>query len=225
MNLNSVDDTFGDMDTFKRLEEHTDGWTFVLRRRALADFPQLASPNLIHSLRNWFLTYVLIKPYFDPDFDLQEFKAGARAAVAEVSQCLTKGKCISDLEPLEGLMSPDCLKEVRRQLSLFSLSQRKMLDIQANDIMSTFIYQIGIIMNEEHEEEDTKKQVRHVEITIIAHAFQNFEALAEVSSGALDFKRTMDEQGGPLVVNCRFIRDFTKGVDDQWTINALNYFY
>lgn len=29
---------------------------------------------------------------------------------------------------------------------------------------------------------------------------------------------------GPIILNYRFIRDYTSGVEDSWTINAINHF-
>ncbi|TRY67617.1 hypothetical protein TCAL_03111, partial [Tigriopus californicus] len=110
----------------------------------LMDFPFLAAPEFTHTVRNWFLTHVIIQPYFDPDFNLSEFKEGARRAVVEVSRC--------DLEPLESLLTPECLKTVKENLSLFSMIQRQRLNLEPEDVTSSFIYQIGILMNDEDEE-------------------------------------------------------------------------
>ena len=58
------------------------------------------APNPYRSLRNAFFTHGIIRPYFDPGFDLNDFKAGARAAVQTVSKLLSQG----DFDALEDLM-------------------------------------------------------------------------------------------------------------------------
>jgi hypothetical protein len=40
----------------------------------------------------------------------------------------------------------------------------------------------------------------------------------------LEMKAEIDKKGGPIVSNYRFIRDMTKGVEDQWTVNMVNHF-
>ena len=66
---------------------------------------------------------------------------------------------------------------------------------------------------------------RWVEITWAGHSFPNYADVVSELMLPLDIKKHMDESGGPLVMNYRFIKDFTKGVDDSWTINAINYFH
>merc|ERR1712154_616746 len=46
----------------------------------------------------------------------------------------------------------------------------------------------------------------------------------DAESDGLPKKAEIDNRGGPVVSNYRFIRDMTKGVEDQWTINVVNHF-
>ena len=55
----------------------------------LSDMEKRVAPNPYRSLRNAFFTHGIIKPYFDPGFDLSDFKAGARKAVEPVSRTET----------------------------------------------------------------------------------------------------------------------------------------
>ena len=84
----------------------------VTRIPRLMEFPNLVSPKLSHSLRNKFMEKTLIAPYFDHDFSLKEFNAGARHAVATVANCLAQG----DLDSLEHLLTPEALKPLRKNL-------------------------------------------------------------------------------------------------------------
>ena len=62
-----------------------------------------------------------------------------------------------------------------------------------------------------------------MEITFVGHAMQNFTRFNEELSELGDFKRALEEQGGPIIVNYRFRREFTKGVEDQWMVNVVNH--
>ena len=52
----------------------------------LMNFPEIVWPSLIKSIRNFVLATFIIKPYFDRDFNLSDFVAGAKQAL-EVSYC------------------------------------------------------------------------------------------------------------------------------------------
>ena len=127
---------------------------------SLTDFPELVYPNVAHTLRNWFLAHFLITPYFDTEFRwvgwgggkragqyrrrtlsfsrrLAEFSRGVHRAIDFVSHRLSRG----DLSSLEGPLSPDCLRVVSRNLSLFLPDQRSALAVKAEDIYALFVYQ------------------------------------------------------------------------------------
>ena len=68
----------------------------------------------------------------------------------------------------------------------------------------------------------------HVEITFVAHTFPGFKELTSSDSeinGVFDVKKYIEDRGGPIVVNYRFIRELTRGVKDSWTVNAVNHFH
>ncbi len=73
--------------------------------------------------------------------------------------------------------------------------------------------------------EGGKPQVRHVEITYTAHYVKNYLDIVKSSTSPTELKNMVEAAGGPIVVNYRFIREYTKGVEDSWTLNALNHFY
>lgn len=45
---------------------------------SLMDFPEIVWPSIIKAFRNWILTNILIKPYFDNDFGLPDFILGSK---------------------------------------------------------------------------------------------------------------------------------------------------
>ena len=134
-----------------------------------------------------------------------------------VSQCLSEG----DFETLEesDVVSDDCLRKLKISLALFSHLQRERLYVSQKDIFYNFIYQIGVILND-----DDPKQ-RHVEITYVAHTIPNLDEMVDSPSLSFDDikKAGIEHDTGPIILACRFIRNYSKGVSDSWTLNAINY--
>ena len=107
--------------------------------------------------------------------------------------------------------------------SLFSVAEREALALEEKDIYIGFCYQVGILMEDHPTEEN--QSIRHVEITWVGHSFPNYIELASTLPNPLALKMKMDDLGGPQILNYRFIKEFTKGVEDSWSINALNHFF
>ena len=114
---------------------------------------------------------------------------------------------------------------------MFSKAERESLRISLENIQINFIYQIGIMMEEDPVEEN--KHTRHVEITWVAHALskEQEDAVTEHSmevtrpnESLARMREVLDETGGSTILNYRFIREYTKGVEDTWTVNAVNHF-
>ena len=63
-----------------------------------------------------------------------------------------------------------------------------------------------------------------MEITWVGHSFPNYSELVSRLGNPLEIKKYMDQHGGPMGLNYRFIKEFTKGVEDSWSINAVNHF-
>jgi len=190
------------------------------------DFPQRLFPNLVNTARNWFLATTLITPYFDNEFSRREFVEGAKAAVEYISGALSEG----EFDRLASVVSPECLSHLRKRVSQLSLQQRQLLKVKKEDIFISFIYQIGILMEDiQKEEEGSPEHTRHVEITFVCHSHPVFSEAIESKDDEryknyAEIKAEIDNRGGPIVSNYRFIRDMTKGVEDQWTVNVVNHF-
>ena len=90
---------------------------------------------------------------------------------------------------------------------------------------------------------DVKKQRRWVEITFVAHSHPKFDDTYDDAVGVLQsaanyrgsvvkesvkqIKETVESGGGPVVLNYRFLREFSKGVDPStthWSISSINHF-
>ena len=182
------------------------------------DFPVPTYPRLTNTIRNFIFSNFIIKPYYDSQFDKSNFLEGAKYAVEFVSQSLSEG----DFETLEdsNVISEECLRKLKISVALFTHLQRERLYVSQKDIFYNFIYQIGVILDDE----DPKK--RHVEITYVAHTIPNLEEMVDSPSLSFDDikKAGIEHDTGPIVLACRFIRNYSKGsVSDSWTLNAINY--
>ena len=62
-----------------------------------------------------------------------------------VSHLISRG----DFEGLKGLLSPECISEVSKNLSNYSLQDRHMLAVEEDDIYFAFPYQIGMIIEDD----------------------------------------------------------------------------
>ena len=89
-----------------------------------------------------------------------------------------------------------------------------------------------------------KKQRRWVEITFVAHSHPDFNSKFDekalsvvqesvrhkgsvVKASVKKLQDLVESNGGPMVLNYRFLREFTKGVDPSsthWSISAVNHF-
>ena len=193
------------------------------------NLPMTPNPNFILSFKNIMFS-ALISGYFDPHFSRKNFLEGSKQAVEFVSNCLAN----EDFDTLEesNCVTPECLTILKLKLLNFTKPQQERLAVSKEDIWFHFIYQIGVIMD------DNNPTDRQVEITYIAHhikdkevnmekAVDTFQAKRKSSlqRSAMAFVETMEEieGAGPELLVYRFIRNYTRGVDDSWTINGINH--
>ena len=108
---------------------------------------RITSPSLLKMLGNIAKAHLVVKPYFDAEFDIRDFLAGAKQAVQVVSSCLAGG----DLDALQELFDPVALVEVERNLSMFTMEQRSKLDLNIDDMVFSFPYELGIMFNDKPE--------------------------------------------------------------------------
>lgn len=65
------------------------------------------------------------------------------------------------------------------------------------------------------------KDRRFVEITMCYHAIHNLEQMKKRSEEIEDMQKEL--KSSIYVLNYRFIREYTEGVNDAWTVNAINH--
>ena len=62
-----------------------------------------------------------------------------------MSSCLSKG----DYTSIDNLVTPEALREVKKNISTYSMQQRQELAILKDDIYFTFPYQIGVMFSDD----------------------------------------------------------------------------
>lgn len=168
-------------------------------------------PSLVLTIKNWLQTVFIVKPYLDATFSQREFLDGAKQALTYVSVLMASG----DFKSMEGLVTNDVASAAQNNCCSLSVEQRKKLTVDLSDIYFCFLYQIGIIM-------DDNSNQRFVEATVVYHYVPGLE---EVRRNAAVINETVQQlQDKVHVANYRFIRDYTKGKESDWTINQLNHF-
>ncbi|KAK4883955.1 hypothetical protein RN001_000226 [Aquatica leii] len=183
----------------------------------LMNFPEIIWPSLVKSIRNFILSTFIIKPYMDRDFNIPEFVKGSKKAVEVVSNKLSEG----DLKALDGLVATDALPDLQKAVSLMSLAQREQLAINIEDIYFSFPYQVGVIFSDD----EGKDHKRFVEITMVYHTLKGLSQMrSKGEEPPLNMGMLPEYQGRISVCNYRFIREFTKGIESEWTVNLLNHF-
>ena len=134
---------------------------------------------------------------------------GAKSAVEFVSNKIADG----DFDRLQdsNALTDDCFRDIVLNSSKFSMDQRRLIALSKDDIIYDFVYQIGVML-------DDNRNTRHVEITYTAHYIPDkHAAVNDEMQGFAEFQRSI------IVLTYRFIRNYTKGVEDSWTINGLNH--
>ncbi|XP_024936373.1 uncharacterized protein LOC107263223 isoform X2 [Cephus cinctus] len=186
-----------------------------IRLPQLSDFPMLFWPNFFKSIRNFILVHMVIKPYMDNEFNLQEFVAASKHAVSRVSRALA----MEEYESLEGLVSDELLADLKSKISNFALRQRTRLAVEKEDIYMCFPYEVGVMFKDE----DSKR--RFVEITMIYHVMTGIGKMrAEGELIPINIGTMPEYQEKMYILNYRFIREFTSGVQTPWVINMINHF-
>lgn len=135
----------------------------------LMDSPFLVWPSIVHTIKNWIFVTLIIKPYFDNEFCIKEFARGSKQALEVVSNRLAAG----DFKSLNGLVDDETLGIVRKRIERMSLAQRSAIAVNCEDVYFSFPYQVGIIFDDEEEENENEVQKRFVEITMVFHTMKD----------------------------------------------------
>lgn len=184
----------------------------------LMDFPEIIWPSLMKSIKNWFMVHLIIRPYFDQEFNLPEFVQGAKQALTVVSSALSGG----DPKNLDGLVDRKALNEIRGSIEKMSVAQRYELTVSKEDIYFSFPYEVGVMFDDP---DDIDQQKRFVEITMVFHVLKGLKGMVERGEQIPLNIGVMPEYRDKIsICNYRFIKEFTKGVESDWTVNIVNHF-
>lgn len=189
-------------------------------RQPLMGYEQIVWPSLFKSLNNYILSKFIIRKYMDKDFDMQEIVRGSIQGLEVISSKLAA----SDVNSLEGLVSSDIIPRLKHSVAKLSLSQRTQLEIHKEDLYVAFPYQVGILM--ENEEQKKSEQKRIVEIMMVFHAMRGLNDILKAGQKVvLNRKMSPEFRQRLTICNYRFKRDYTKGIQDDWTVNLINHFF
>lgn len=151
-----------------------------------------------------------------------------------------------DFDNLKELVDTNELKRVREIVERMSVAQRSELAINKDEIYSGFTYEV-VITGDEDEEQDSESSTKRVfaEILMVFHVLRGLQQLKD-SKVDMSFKfgyviattnlhsantakqfcvlsiSTEPEYAKDMwIVNYRFKKEFTEGVDDEWTVNLI----
>lgn len=132
-----------------------------------------------------------------------------------VSNLLAAG----NFDGLQDMVDDDTVDKMRQIVGSMTPEQRQLLIVNDSDIQWIFPHEIQFITKENTVE---NKSQFFVEIMVVIHAnrdkdFDFTNSLIGSPSDAI-----MDKlEKNYSVANYRFIKEFTKGVEDDWTINYI----
>ncbi|CAF0811905.1 unnamed protein product [Adineta steineri] len=162
---------------------------------------------------------MIISGYFDQTFAIKSFSEGARQAITVVSHLISNGQ----FDDLSGFVTREVINEVKQNYEKLSSEQKQKIAIDESEIVFTYPYLIGIIM-------DDQTNNRLVEITMIFHILKDRDAyrqemLNATGNVASNWTSAVKKMRDNIIVcNYKFLRDMSKNAkDDSWTISGLNH--
>ena len=109
----------------------------------LMQFDERIWPHPLKTLKNIFFTY-LIRKSIDVDFDAEEFIKGSQMAICTVSDNISRG----NFDEIEDLVSRNAISEIKKNYEELDQYQREFIRINPDDLFLKFIYEIGMIFDD-----------------------------------------------------------------------------
>lgn len=106
---------------------------------------------------------------------MKDFKRGSKQALEVVSHRLANG----NFRDLQGLVTSDALDIVQRNVERMTMSQRAAIAVKQDDIYYSFPYQVGIMFDDDEEDDEMNPHKRFVEITMVYHTMKGLSSLRE----------------------------------------------
>ncbi|KAM8857482.1 m-AAA protease-interacting protein 1, mitochondrial isoform X1 [Synchiropus splendidus] len=159
--------------------------------------------------------YFLIRAYFDAEFSIEEFTEGAKQAFCHVSRLLSK----CQFSALEGLVAQDLIGKLEEKCNLLPSNYKSALYAEPEEIMFTTPSDVGI-----YYDDDGRKFVS----ILMRFWYLTSARLPDDSlEGTKIFKVAIGNVEGEtkrlLTANYEFQREFTKGVEPDWTITRIEH--
>lgn len=118
------------------------------------------------------------------------------------------------------MVDDDTIAKMRKTVGSMTPEQRQWIIVNEDDVQWIFPYEIQFITKESVAE---NKSRFFVEIMVVIHAYRDCDVELSDLIGK-PMAEVMDKlETNYSVANYRFIKEFTKGVDDDWTINYIHH--
>lgn len=116
------------------------------------------------------------------------------------------------------MVDDDTIDKMRHVVGSMTPEQRQWIVVNESDIQWIFPYEIQFITKESSV---TNKSRFFVEIMVVIHAYRDTDIELSDLLGKPNAEVMDKLEKNYSVANYRFIKEFTKGVEDDWTINHI----
>lgn len=124
-------------------------------------------------------------------------------------------------DELQDMVDDSTIAKMRHIVGSMTPEQRQWIVIDETDVQWIFPYEIQFITTENTEENN--KSRFFVEIMVVVHAYRDGDLELNHLLGKPNAEVIEKLEANYSVANYRFIKEFTKGVEDDWTINYINH--
>lgn len=126
----------------------------------------------------------------------------------------------ANFDELHDMVDDDTIAKMRQIVGAMTPEQRQWIVVNEEDIHWIFPYEIQFITKEGALE---NKSQFFVEIMVVVHAYRDGNIELNDLLGKPNAEVMQKLETNYSVANYRFVKEFTKGVDDDWTINYINH--
>ncbi|XP_032879425.1 m-AAA protease-interacting protein 1, mitochondrial isoform X1 [Amblyraja radiata] len=161
--------------------------------------------------------FFLIRAYFDQDFTFDEFAAGAKQAFVHVSNMLSQCNFVE----LKDLVSKEALEELEEKCSAMPANRRQAIAADLEEIMYSTPGDVGIYYDNQGR--------KFVSIIMRYWYLTDVDLPDETPEGTKVFQVVFGDESNKdskrlLTANYEFRREFTPGVEPDWTITRIQHF-
>ncbi|XP_077393086.1 m-AAA protease-interacting protein 1, mitochondrial [Festucalex cinctus] len=160
--------------------------------------------------------FFLIRTYFDSEFNIEDFTEGAKQAFCHVSKLLSQ----CQFAALEGLVAGDLIGKLEEKCNLLPPHYKTALSARPDELMYSMPGDVGIYYDNNGR--------RFVSILMRFWYLTNARLPDDTLEGTRIFQIAITGGGEAerkrlLTANYEFQREFTKGVESDWTITRIEH--